>query len=767
MHLMMIEQIKLLKFKSKDQLDLYEMEKSKLSKEDKYRITSELLNEDVFMYLELISKLILDLAEASDDFITLLEKLYDKIKTDMAQGPFLEALKNIGFEKADFSLKIYKKILSESRSDHLKIISGLILGGYSRTNEKEFIAMIPNLKNNLETLSFLKGAIVLYEKNKELPKDLIELLDKLKLSPEVSILKELANISLIFYDKNKDYFYKILEFLVKKKDNEINYLILSRLTYTKEIEKIRRFNLINLAKDCSEIVIDESLQVIMQYPEETDEIGSLLIYWTNKGLEFRLRNYSWVIEEISKKNNLYVDYFLTNISKIDKPYFNLPNLMVLFLKSNIAYSISKILESQSNGKIEDKLFYEFARRIIGSIYEDCSNFDKIIILLDRIILLANKKKFISFNQTRIDKLKIKPSDPNQLKKNFDELIDVTENILNQLQSKKEEYDFTKITNNIGKYPELFKLSKEVIINCQKSNLFSPILWLGEREEPEINNIKIEASDSPFVAELKRGSILGQYYPRAYLSEIESSIPIYQSIKNGKFNKKDVLNSLKKNIGDEKRFWTYVSEVIFFNNINKKIKVLEIDPQVPNRSDNNLDLKISLFNRDVYFEITRPELDRPLKLSNSAVGLGNKSYSVIDKKYRQMFSDKTYNEIKAGNRKDLFFVVIDTSDSTIDEYGLLNSLFGSFSFTLLKDKATGKVVKEYPSRQPDSLGDKNAKTGLITGVIFFKQNLSLIEGRPSISLLGNIILNPNAINTLSPEEIKELQEIIFGARNDDK
>jgi len=757
----MIEKLKELRYKSKEQLEFYEQEKEMLSYEDKNKILNELLNEEIFAYLELISRLLFDLANVTPEYLILLEKISDKIKNDMAQGSFLNTLKEVGYKKEKIALELYKKIISESKNDYLKIVSGLILGGYSISHEEEFKEMIKEDKSVLELVSYLKAILVLYEKNQKLPQEIIQFLNKIGSSKEQILLRELANISMVLYNKDEEYFYKKIDSLVTLNNLEINYLIFSRLSYLKVMDKPERFKLIEKVKDSEEQVIDEAIQIFMECPEETEKIGDLIIYWINRGLEFKLRNYSWVLEEISKKNPLYLDYFLDNLSKIKNSYFVLPDILVLLLKNNLSYSMKKIIEFQGANKIEDRMFYELARKIIGAVYTDYSNFDDLVILLDRLVLISKSKRFISFNPMKINALKSKPSDKTILKNNYDELVNIAYDILSQLQSKKEEYDFVKIQKSIEKYPELSKLSRGIILECQKKDRFSPILWLGEREEPINEEIQIKESDSPLLLEIKRGFIRSQFYPRTYLSEIESSIKLSQNIPNGKFNQKDIEENLKKNFADERRFWTYLSEVIFLNALNnKKINIIEIEPKVPNKSENNLDLKINLFDKDIYFEITRPELDRSLKLSNGAVGLGNKSFSVIDKKYRQIFSETTYKEIQQGKRKDLFFVVIDTSNSTIDEYSLLNSFFGSFSYTLQIDKKSGKVINEHPSRQADSLGDKNPNTGIVTGVIYFKQDLSLRDNKPRILLIGDVILNPNAINTLTQEELQELKRLIF-------
>ena len=122
----MIEEIKKTKYKFKEQLELYERIKNDLSSFDKFKLVDNLINEDIFSYLELIAKFTFDIAEVSEKYIKLLEKFSEKIKNDMAQKPFLDTLVRIGKERPSMSLQLYEKIMSKSKEDFLKIISGLI-----------------------------------------------------------------------------------------------------------------------------------------------------------------------------------------------------------------------------------------------------------------------------------------------------------------------------------------------------------------------------------------------------------------------------------------------------------------------------------------------------------------------------------------------------------------------------------------------------------------------------------------------------------------
>ncbi|MFW5847001.1 MAG: hypothetical protein ACOCUU_02455 [Nanoarchaeota archaeon] len=760
----MIEEIKKTKYKFKEQLELYEKIKNDLSTSDKFKLIDNLINDDIFSYLELIAKFTFDIAEVSEKYVKFLERFSEKIKNDMAQWPFLNSLKEIGRRRQDIALQLYEKIMSESKEDFLKIIAGLILGGYSIEHEEKFKEMIKDETDDLRLISYMKSIIVIYEKESEIPTEVFNFLDKIEKSGKENLLRELANVSLALYDKDQDYFYDKILNIVRLNNKDFNYLIFSRLSYTETINKKRRFDLIELAKDSEEIVVDEILQILKDYPEELDKIGKLIIYWINKNIAYKLRNLDWILKELSKQNKKFIDYFFDNFGEINKKTGRhaLPGLFLIISKNDISYSINSLSKLDITDKEESRLFYELCRKIISNIYGDERYYDDLIKLVKKIQESAKNRNFISQNLIR--EIGEKPSEQDKLKLKYDNLINLAHELLEQLEYRQNEYNFNKIDKNIRKYEEIYKYGKDIISKCKEQKRFSYLLWMGEREEPSEEKIKINEKEDPLTKSFKQQFILGKYWPRAYLIKLDETLNLYKKYPNGRFNQDNLDNEIKKNLLNENRFWTFFSELLFIEKFDKKNVVKEIEPKINSRGlekINYLDLKSNIFGRDIYFEITRPEIDRSLKLaSGRAVTLGNKSFSIIDGKYRQIFSEQTYNEMKDGKRNDLFFVVVDIGSSTVDEYGILSAFLGSPAYTLVTDKKTGRVIKEYPTLAEDSLYHKNKKTEIISGVIYFKQNLVFDGDNPKIKLVGDIIQNPNAITKLNDEEIKKLKEIIF-------
>jgi len=250
--------------------------------------------------------------------------------------------------------------------------------------------------------------------------------------------------------------------------------------------------------------------------------------------------------------------------------------------------------------------------------------------------------------------------------------------------------------------------------------------------------------------------------RAYLDELNSSLRIIDKYPNGKSKELALNKEIINKLSNEKEFWDFFSELIFIKKFDLvKGIIKEIEPKVPNKKNDYLDLKINLFKKDIYFEVTQPQINQSLKFANGAVGINNKVLSIINRKIkRQVYNKKTYKEIEKGKRKDIFFLVMDTSSSAIEEYTILDTFFGSLTYNWRVNKKTGELVSFYVARKKDSINYRNKKSGLISGIIYFKKELVFIKDNPKIILRGDIIQNPNAMNKLSKKEIKKLKSIIF-------
>lgn len=747
------------KYNSSKQIEEWNQIKDRLSPEEKEIIVENALSKDIWGYLDLLSEILFDIASDSDKYIQILETLSSKVKNDMAQGPFLSTLIKIGQEKKDIAIQLRNKIIEKSRSEHLKILSGLILGGIGTEDEKTILDLIEmNIKQEKTSSilqSYLKAILIMNEKQKEIDKRYLSIVENTLNKKDEGANIEIMNFSLSNYNKNKQFFYKIIKTLISENNDSYKRFLFSRLSYQDIIEEKKLFELISLSKDADEKVLDEIVMCLRKHPSQKRKILNLYFYWINKGLYFKIRrNFDWVLEEIMKKDHSILSLFIKLFRKIDDnySYVVVPHIFESLAKNNVDLAIAEAMKIRPRNKIETSIKLRLLKNVIGLCYTDKTNAGRIQKLAKYLVNEAKKRPYSTID--------IKPELINAeslSKDKYDLLVNQVSKIIDNLEVKKKFYNYSIIRKNLKKYPYVKKYGEDIIRKCKNDKKYSPLLWLLENEIPDLTKININKKDDEFNKAIKINFLRDKFWPRAYLTELNNSLSLFEVIKNHKYK---TINQKKKYIQDnlmnEEAFWHLFSELIVMNKLGKNnIKSKDIIIR-----DNDIDFETELFNKLVFLEVTAPEMDRSLRLANGTVGLKNKSFSVIDGKYKQIMKTGVYKNPKYKD-KFYFYIIIDISNSTIDEYDLLNSLFGSLTFNLVIDKSTGKTIKEYTARSPDSLGHKNKKTEIVSGVIYFKRDLVIDEKNNShIRLIGNIINNPNSKKILNDEDIQKLKEIMF-------
>jgi len=523
----------------------------------------------------------------------LLEKVYLKVKNDMASAPFFNMLVDLGQNKKDIGIKIYNKIQEESNNEGLKDVSGSILGGYSMNDNTILDKLIEDKKLSYPFTNTLVKAIIvkserLFDKdnNYNLSEKEYGFLDFVSQSDDEIFLRELMNLYRFLYHIDKTYFYKKIKDLMGKKKSSIN----SMIWIFREKLKLSNTQLLELAeltKDCDKYAIGELISALthnkIDYSsQEIKKISKLFIHWINNDLEFKVKFFDYSLEELSKKNIGFLDYFLENyreIGVIDKKSLNygflFPRIFERLIKYRLKESIQKLLRKEIV-KNDLKLFYHLSDKIVGIIYktDEKERMFKIFLPLARKIQeIANKEAFINDNQKSFSGL--------VEKENFDNLIDYIKELLSQFMFRKRDFDFDEIYKNLSKFKMLDEVAKSKLETLQKNERYSPIFWLCSWQRD---------------VELKQ----------AYLQEIENFIIGSEKIPNEK-NENDNTRELISGLGDEHGFWNTFSEMIFANKFISNFNPI-LEPQIPNKNK-NADLVIELNDKKIFFEVTNPEIDR--------------------------------------------------------------------------------------------------------------------------------------------------------------
>lgn len=304
----------------------------------------------------------------------------------------------------------------------------------------------------------------------------------------------------------------------------------------------------------------------------------------------------------------------------------------------------------------------------------------------------------------------------------------------------------KIDRLFVDFPELKIIEKWIRseINSKKSK--HPIKWVYKRytlRKPKHFDKAVQflkTSKNP--NELMWADMyLNLYYSGSALLE-------YLDICFKELRGKEGFGGVLKNLKNSKQFFHTISELEFNSYFANRYQT-HIEPKIEiNKVFKKLDSEVKLSQRNVLFEIITPELYGLLKNSKVAITIPNRSKpKLLDKLQRQIIP------IKDAINSPVV-IVLNKSYSDIDEYDIMDSLFGQFMFTMVIDKKTGRMVYDYPDRDQNSLAHTEPLSNYISAVIVYKR-----EARYNgIFFSKEIIENWNPKFPLSTQEYKRLERL---------
>ena len=206
-----------------------------------------------------------------------------------------------------------------------------------------------------------------------------------------------------------------------------------------------------------------------------------------------------------------------------------------------------------------------------------------------------------------------------------------------------------------------------------------------------------------------------------------------------------LSGLIKNLKNSEQFFHTISELEFNSYFANRYNI-RIEPKLEaNGFSKKLDSGVSLYDREILFEIFTPNLSKLLENSKGATFIPNRSKSkILDKLRGQIIPVKDAINCPV-------VIVINASYSDIDEYDVENSILGELKITLVTETATGKMVDEYIDRGKNSVSDTEPLSDHISAIVFYKRNIRY----NGISFSKKIIENPKSKFPLRAEEYKRL------------
>ena len=319
-------------------------------------------------------------------------------------------------------------------------------------------------------------------------------------------------------------------------------------------------------------------------------------------------------------------------------------------------------------------------------------------------------------------------------------------LVENINRNKKKKDLSIVKQNLEEFPGIISFFGKPkilsLIEKYPNHSLVNLLYRSKVSEKTIKkwNKAIDRQTDPMSKNMVFDSFLAQFRPQVILKDLDMALGTIGNIKS-----KEVRNMLL----NVHQFDSAIIQVIMFSRLKLKYSV-ELDPQVGN---NKLDLLTNIDNQDYYFEIYTPEENKKLRYMNTA-------QSIDTEHTKTKISQKLQNQIKAADSLNQpVIVVIDNQNMAVDEYDITNALFGTYQWTMLMDKKTGKEVKSYATRKDDSFGKKLEYGNVISAILMVRRDVDHRDMK--VKLTGKLIPNPYAKIKLDKKSIKKVEKALLG------
>jgi hypothetical protein len=730
------------KFYKLEEIEDY-LKKYNLNNTELFEIVNAMASDNyIFRWLYYISAKI-PLLTIHKEFLILLKKVITKIKGDMAQGIFINALISIGEQDPNQGIALYEQMIISQDSDLIGY-SSFPLGG---AGKKNFARIYKYIKEDFENpspdkkVASLKTIRVANEKVGSLQNtdQIFELIDKGSLESEDLAVRLQATEAYFELSPFKyDHCIKRLFELAENGGSEIRYTLAQKV-WLQDLKN--KEDEIKILSACSK---DENRNVLSRVSIALSKKGSIfpelslniIKYWILNGKYFDVHDIDYSIREIGKGNlSRSIAEIVTWIAEEDKKKyleFYIPIVLKEVSSSNHMTLLQSIETWWEKNERFEKIAIETLRNVLSEMYPPSEEKVAIINAYFTLLEIIAKKENLNID-VLID---------GESEKLFQCML-----IIDELRGVHKKLDFDLIAKNLKTYPAIRDFLGQQWFESfiGKDNENHPLLAILSSE---LDNAKLNAAVEAFQTEtsdLKKYmlslKIRNIVTPTAYLGYLDEMIKITAT-------KSQKLKDLRDGLRNSRMFFDIFSELEAISSFIQDYAV-EIGPELDGKK---LDLRIGL-NPDIYVEVISPDMFKPLKyLNGKAMGIRNRTRGKILDELKHHFKD-----VDALGETP-WVIIVDLSRSEISDDFVEDALMGSEQFTLFLNKENGKVVGQSLSRTNDSVHDINSATDILSAVIYYKTNLGT---DCKLHREGKIVTNSHAKNPLSEELLGKIKKQFFG------
>jgi len=722
-------------WKSKKITDFLAENNIELDEHELYELVNHLVKENIFGFLHAISSAMQDLASDDEGFIAMIELVTDKIKADMAQGPFIDSLISIGKSNPRLAIKIADKLLESSNPEY----SSFLIGGASHELVEESNALITkslSSENPRRQIAAIRALRVIYKDSEMKDKQKIfAVLEQASKSDSIGVKLETLEAFLDFYEKDVEKSKIMIENLAKNY-TECKSSLANRIGARPPFDEQSSLHFLEICSEDSNINVKERVLYALvhfakKHPNKTLEI--LAKYVIRDGYD--AGDIGYVLEELGKTNaGNSLAMILDWLRKERNPRlsFHLP-VMIRYLasKTDKKVTLEPILQLiDSEPKFVNKGL-DVLLEVISEAYGKDTDAEFISKMLDFLAGFAKKRGI----------------DVTSVTKDEDDKILQSADLIHKIKHYSKPLDYDTIFQNLNEFPnirDLFGVSwfeqKQV-----ESNRTHPILKLLEQKLPARKRLD-ELAGSVKNAQTARGRLNDVLRLKKLMSTALFLLRLDQNVKALKDAGFDT-GGYSKNLKNEHQFGATLSEIDFVVPFLSRYEV-ELEPKVNSKK---LDAKIEIDAQSVYVEIISPNTFKPLEKLRGGRGVPNRIKGKIYDEFKHQLKE-------LGSTGQPVIVAIDTGGSEINYDFVEDYLFGTLKYTMYFDKEKGEAVSSHTHRdEKESMHGLEPETDLISAVVCYKTRLC---DDLSYRTEGKIFENSHAKVPLSRSVRKTIEETLF-------
>jgi hypothetical protein len=712
-----------------------------LSYEEELALTTYLAKENIFLWLDFVADELRKLASADGSYVALLSQIVERVRSDMAQGPIIEAMISIGSTRPELGVDIATKMRNK-HDEALSLYSGFILGGAGRSNFAAIESILSGLMksdNQTDRIAALRTYRVVFTPHQPspvpIPNRVFEIFESAVTTEDSSLQVEAVSTLLDFAKQNER---RVIDVLCK---------IVGRSPFVDK-EIARRLQLKGLN--------DESVVTLLWLlvPSETEEVlRQVVMVLAYRGPNFAKQSMQMILSLVArgKYHTIYMlDYAAEQVGAADvkgaieiiqnalpeqKPgnlTFAVPYLLVDVCKSNLLLLTAYLSEWLTRHPLRD-VALRTLREVLGNAFDtqDVRIAESIYPTLES-DARANGINIGKTLEGKTDKI--------------DQCIELVYALL----ARRPQLDFVMIEANWKRFPALreflgdqwMKEKKEE--NNNTHEILYDLAYLPH--ETEVKKLQTEPPSVPTsIDALARWMrISNLLHPRAMLSYLEDMVDAIKKLPGTR--------SLKEGLRSEDRFSQTFSELQMGYAFAQAAFPIVLGPSA---GAGKLDLQVTIEGTPILMEVITPEMFRPLKYSAKAVAIPNRARGKIYDEFKEHLAELP------KDTKTPIIIVIDAGRSEIDYEFVGDYLYGTTQFTFWVDRKTGKGAGGAWTRAPDSLSEIAKKSpenlNIISAVLCYKTSLGK-DGR--FHIMGMIFTNPTAQNPINESQLSQINQTVF-------